>query len=137
MTLYELAQLLDVEHNFAFSPRDGMTFCNGYSSVFAAARGARVPPLKANEQKAFFETSPDWVSITRDEAITRANAGELVFAAVTQQPHGHITPLVESPPADPMCAYVSAAGVRNNVRCKLELQFGFLKPSFFTRKEQS
>lgn len=136
MTLYETAQLLDVEHNFAFCPRDGMTFCNDYSAVFAAARGVRLPPIKANEQKKLLETSPEWVAIGHDEAVTRANAQQLVFAAITEDPHGHITPLVESPPEDPTGAYVSAAGVRNFIRCKLAATFGSHQPSFFTRKEQ-
>jgi hypothetical protein len=131
VTLYELAQLLDVEHNFAFCPRDGMTFCNDYAAVFCAARGVRLPPLKANEQKAYLAGSPAWVVIGREEAVTRANAQETVLAVVELQPHGHITPLVESPAEDPTGAYVSAAGARNDVRCRLEKQFGALKPTFF------
>lgn len=129
MTLYELAQLLDVEHNFAFVPRDNSTFCNCFTSVFCAARGVRLPPLKANEQRVYLQSSPDWAAVTLAEAVTRANAGGLVVAVAELQPHGHITPLVESPDDDPAGAYVSAAGARNFVRCKLAATFGPYVPT--------
>ena len=131
MTNYQLAQLLDVEHNFAFAPREGASFCNCYASVFCAARGATLPPLKANEQMGWLAASQDWVSVGPAEAVTRVNALELVLAIAQALPHGHIAPLVESPDEDPMSAYVSAAGAHNYVRCKLERSFGPLKPTFF------
>lgn len=131
MTSYALAQLLDVEHNFAFIPRDNSTFCNCYTSAFYAARGIRLPPLKANEQKVFLESSPEWTRCEYAEAVTRANAGEDVVAVKDMAPHGHITPLVESPPEDPTHAYVSAAGARNYVRCRLDTSFGPFDPVFY------
>lgn len=131
MTSYELAQLLDVEHNFAFTARDNSTFCNCYTSAFYAARGIRLPPLKANEQKVFLGTSAEWTKCAIDEAVTRVNAGGDVVACITLIPHGHITPLVESPPEDPMGVYVSAAGARNFVRCKLAASFGPYSPVFY------
>lgn len=139
MTLYELAQLLDVEHNAAFLPTalyvDGaalpVTRCNDYAAVFCAARGARLPPLTANAQRGYLSTSPEWALVGRAEAVTRACAHETVLAIVEEQPHGHVAPLVESPPEDPESAYVSAAGARNFARCKLEQSFGMLNPSFY------
>ncbi len=136
MTLYHLAQLLDVEHNFAFIPRGTETFCNDYASVFCAALGVRLPPIPASQQHSFLLGSTDWVTIGRAEAVTRANAGQLVLASVAMDPHGHIAPCVESPDSDPTGLYVSAAGARNAIRCKLEQSFGFLKPDFFTTTKE-
>lgn len=137
MALYDLAVLLDVTENFAFTPRDNTTFCNCYSSVFCAARGVKLPPLKANDQRVYLQMSDEWSSIGYSEAVTRANAGELVLAAVNEAPHGHITPCVESPTEDPTHLYVSAAGARNAIRCKLEQSFGNLQPDFFVHSPKA
>lgn len=131
MTLYDFAVLLDVTHNFAFAPRNGLTWCNCYSSVFAAGRGVRLAPVKANDQHEALAVSADWKKIGYDEAVTRANASELVFASIVQPKDGHITPCVESPENDPTRLYVSAAGARNAIRCRLDQSFGDLSPDFF------
>ena len=134
MTLFELATLLDVTHNAALMPATGRTLCNAYASVFCAARGARLPPLLANEQLTFLQASPEWARIGRGEAVTRANAHELVVAAVAAVPHGHIAPVVESPDGDPMGCYVTAAGARNYVRCTVETSFGPMFPVYFVHQ---
>lgn len=134
MTLFEQAQLLDPEHNFAFMPRNNSTFCNCWTSVFCAARGIRLPPVSANEQFKWLSMhgEPDgWRVIGPAEAVTRANTHQLVIAIATALPHGHVAPLVESPDDDPMSAYVSAAGAHNYTRTRLERSFGPLQPVFF------
>lgn len=131
MTLFELAALLDVEHNAAFVPFGGRTWCNAYTSVFCGARGVRLPPVVADEQFTYLASSLDWQRVPKAEAVTRANAHELVVAAVQALPHGHIAPCVESPSEGPSGLYVSAAGAHNFIRAKLERSFGFLQPVFF------
>lgn len=138
--LFDLATRLNVVQNFAFSPSNGagVTWCNCYTSVFCAARGVTLDPVIADDQlNKILSVSPDWTEIGHDEAVTRANAGEMVVAAASStmlgQRHGHITPLVESPTTDPTGCYVSAAGARNAIRCRLEQSFGTVMPRFFAR----
>lgn len=132
MTNFELAQLLDVENNFALLARDGLTFCNCYASLFCAARGVRLPPDVANKQLLYLMAHQgEWDLVVRPRAVELANASELVLAVAEHEMHGHIGPLVESLPADPAGAYVSAAGAHNFIRARLEASFGPLKPVFF------
>lgn len=131
MTLLETAMLLDCEHNFAFSPRAGTTFCNCFVSVFCAARGVRLPPVSANDQSKYLIVAEAWQRVGRDEAVTLANAHELVVASMQALPHGHISPLVESPDDDPSGCYVSAAGAHNFNCARIERSFGTMLPLFF------
>ena len=133
--LYDLAVRLNVVANYAFCPRNGQTFCNDYASVFCAARGVVLPPVVADDQLGYLSTSPEWTEIGKLEAVTRANAGQLVLAvadsATLKQNHGHIVALVESPDTNPSGCFVTAAGARNAVRCPLDQQFGAIQPRFF------
>lgn len=147
MTNFELAQLLDVENNFALLPHarfiDGkptsrLTLCNCYASIYCAARGAKLPADLANKQLLYLRGHPaEWEPVSRERAHELVNSGdktELVLAVAEAPIHGHIGPCVESPPEDPKSLYVSAAGLRNFKRTKLESSFGFLTPVFFRRR---
>lgn len=139
MNLYDLAVLLDVEHEPAFFPTTllvngaplPVTRCNSYARIFCAALGVPLAPMTANALRDFLSTSPDWTLISQSEAVTRANAHELVLAVIEEQPHGHVSAFVESPAEDPMGAYVSTAGGTNHIRCRLAQSFGNLSPSFY------
>lgn len=147
MSPYETAQLVDVEHNFAFQPHRRivddkptplLTFCNCAASVFCAARGIHLPPELANKQLLFLLERPaEWERVTRDRALELVNTDptETVLAVAEYAEHGHIGACVESPPEDRKSLYVTSAGARNFNRTRLESSFGFLKPVFFRHRK--
>lgn len=130
---------IDVEHNVAFQPRDGLTFCNAYTNVVTSALGCPVPNRLANDQHDWLLSEPGqlagWGRIDSATASLRSSLGYPVVAAWRNPGgHGHIAPVVPAPAADPARLYVSAAGAENFVRCPLERSFGVHTPDLFTNR---
>lgn len=158
MTPDQLAQLLDVEHRWAFRMKtvllDGkpvpQTECNDYLGVFAAGRGVRIPGgLSANQLVTWLseqaaggtdeKLNPDaWTEYaTEAEARTASSLPELfVCAAMTEEGHGHVAPLLPPSADAPGVTRVSAAGIANFNATALVHSFGQREPGvvrFFGR----
>ncbi len=132
-SLLRTAKALSVESNFAFLPRDSITFCNCYATCFVAARGGVLPPLLANLQHAWLaDPANGWRKVDTIEAASLADDGATVLAVWTNPTggHGHIAVVLGS---DDGHLLVSAAGQRNYVCTQLERSFGLtIHPEFFT-----
>lgn len=106
-----------------------LTLCNCYTSVFCAALGCPVPPMKANDQiqKYLFANEGQmagWFKVNRAAAIARAKLGYPTLMCLVAPGHGHIAPVMPSPVTDPNGLYVSAAGRSNFVFEKAIRSFG-------------
>lgn len=137
---------LDVVNSFAFLPHvrliDGkptpmLTLCNAYTNVVTSALGCPIPALLANKQAAWLAgplgVAAGWRSIDKAQALERANDGfPVVAVAFNDTGHGHIAPVVPSPPEDKAALYVSSAGATNFVRARIGRSFGALVPQFYT-----
>lgn len=127
---------VDVAHNAAFQPRDGLTFCNCLVTVYTAALGCPVPPALANDQVSYLDSNEGrmagWNECAASTALLRASLGYPVVVGMQEQPHGHVALMVPSPVADPGRAYVSAAGAECFIRTRLEKSFGLKVVRYFT-----
>lgn len=153
MTPDELAQLLDVEHRWAFRAKtvviDGkllpQTECNDYLGVFAAARGVKIPGgLSANQLVTWLADQvaagiDGWRELQGElEARTvAADLTQFVAAVMVEEGHGHVAPVLP-PLGDPATSVtrVSAAGGANFNACALATSFGRRDPGvirFFAR----
>ncbi len=111
-----------------------LTLCNDYATCFAAAFGAELPPMKANDQWLWLQSNEAkmkgwrWVP-DRKEAQQRVRLGALV-AVVARNilGHGHIAMGVPSMLA-PSEFHVTAAGASTYVNVRLETSFGALASS--------
>jgi hypothetical protein len=152
MTPDELAQLLDVEHRWAFRAKtvviDGnqvrQTECNDYLGVFAAARGVKIPGgLTANQLVDWLEAqakagADGWRELlTATEARTAAADPSQFVCAVMKEPgHGHVAPMLPPSPDKPDVSRVSAAGLACMNAGPLVNSFGLQAPGvirYFTR----
>lgn len=129
-----------VTHNFAFCPREGMTFCNCYLSVLTAALRCPIPPILANLQHAWLLSDEGrmagWMPVDSETARARAQLGYPTVAAWPNPKHdkpGHVA-LVVPAPQGAVGLYVSAAGAENFLRAPLGRSFGINKPDMFTHQ---
>ncbi len=151
--LQQLATDLDVVNNFCFLPHrrvlapstgikgttvtmNGapyvvtaqLTVCNCYASVFMAALGVVLPPIKANEQVIWLSSNEGkmggWFEGNQTLAIERAALGYPTLVIATDQPKGHVGVVMPSPKAEPAALYVSAAGASNFVYAPAVKSFG-------------
>ena len=152
MTPDRLAELLDVEHRWAFRAKtvviDGklvpQTECNDYLGVFAAARGVHIPGgLNANQLVIWLTAQvvaglDAWRELA-GEAEARATAADLsqfVCAVMTEEGHGHVAPVLPPSADAPDVTRVSAAGGACFNSCALAASFGRREPGvirFFAR----
>lgn len=129
-----------VTANYAFAPRDGLTFCNCYVAVLTAALRCPIPPLLANLQNAWLKSDEGrmagWMPVDSETARARATLGYPTVASWANPRHdkpGHIA-LVVPAPQGATNIHVSAAGAENFVRAALGRSFGVNKPEFFTHQ---
>ena len=129
-----------VTANFAFMPRDGMTFCNCYVSVLAAALRSPIPPRLANLQNAWLKSDEGrmagWMPVDSETARQRAALGYPTVASWRNPKDslpGHIALLVP-PPQGAIGIYVTAAGAENFVRAPVGRSFGVNQPDYFTHQ---
>lgn len=124
MNIRQFVELCDVENNFCFLPRDGLTFCNCYAKVVLASQGVFIPNKTAND---LF----DWL----DDNWARGNElGEHEFdvcVAVWKNPNGHGHIAVYVPPSVNDGAQYTAAGLTNHKFCTLQQTFGNRSPTIF------
>lgn len=151
MTPDELAQLLDVEHRWAFRAKTvviagkevGQTECNDYLGVFAAARGVKIPGgYTANQLVQWLADqaaagTDGWKELgTPLEVSEYAGRHEEYFtcAAMAEEGHGHVAPVLAS--TSPGIIRCSAAGGTCFNATELVHSFGLRSPGvirFFTR----
>ena len=143
----DLVEGVDCVNNFAFLPHrrvlsEGnvtpqLTLCNCLLTIYTAALGCAVPPMLANKQATWLASNEGklagWMPCDAITAHARANLGYPVVAAASNQAgHGHVALVVPSDVTDAGHLYVSSAGTRNFIRCRIERSFGDLRPTFFT-----
>ncbi len=138
--LLALASDMAVTHNFAFSPRDGLTFCNCYVAVLTAALRCPILPCLANLQHAWLKSDEGrmagWMPVDSETARARAGLGYPTVASwrnPRDDKPGHIALLVPAPPGA-TGHYVTAAGSENFIRAALGRSFGVNRPDFFTHQ---
>ena len=122
MTLSDFVNLVDVESNFVFLPRNGMTFCNCYAKVILAYLGVDLPNMTANNLAYWFSVRDDW---TKDPGVKH----DAVVAIVKGDPHGHIAVCV-----DEKNGIYTAAGARNRKFCTIGQTFGKANPIIWYHK---
>jgi hypothetical protein len=77
--------------NPAFKPNGGITYCNQAVHFISERLGfSGFKGMMANQMATFLKKSKAWKQIPFQEAQSRANDGQLVIAAVAQNPHGHV-----------------------------------------------
>lgn len=129
-----------VTANYAFTPRDGLTFCNCYISVLTAALRCAIPPRLANLQNAWLKSNEGllagWMPVDVETARHRAALGYPTVASWSNPKHdapGHIALVVPSPPGV-ASMYISQAGTENFLRAPIGRGFGSIQPDFFTHQ---
>lgn len=116
MNIREFVELCDVENNFCFLPRDGLTFCNCYAKVVLASQGIFIPNMVANDLY-------DWFSNNKSRWSMKYGPG-IAIAIAKHSPHGHIAVEVDG-------STWTAAGAKNHKFCTLKETFGNLSPTIF------
>lgn len=138
--LTSLVTDMAVTANYAFAPRDGLTFCNCYVAVLTAALRAPIPPRLANLQHAWLKSDEGrmagWMPVDIETARQRAALGYPTVASwrnPRDDKPGHIALLVPAPPGA-SGAYVTAAGTENFIRTTVGRSFGVNQPDWFTHQ---
>lgn len=138
--LLALVHDMAVTANYAFMPREGLTYCNCYVAVLTAALRAAIPPRLANLQHAWLSSDEGrmagWMPVDAETARARATLGYPTVAAwrnPKDDKPGHIALLVPAPQGA-TGIYVTAAGAENFIRAPLGRSFGVNKPDFWTHQ---
>lgn len=138
--LLALVSDMAVTANFAFTPRDGVTFCNCYVAVLTAALRCPIPPMLANLQYAWLKSDEGrmagWMPVDSETARARVELG-YPTVAVWKNPHhdrpGHIALLVPAPKGV-VSIHITQAGASNFIRAPIGRGFGSLLVEFFTHQ---
>lgn len=138
--LLALVSDMAVTHNFAFTPRDGLTFCNCYVAVVTASLRCPIPPRLANLQNAWLKSDEGrmagWMPVDAETARARAQLGYPTVASWANPKHdapGHIALLVPAPQGV-ASIHISQAGTENFIRAPIGRGFGSLAPDYFTHQ---
>lgn len=88
---YALEHYRPIPDNPATPENERKTFCNLVVQRVCRNRGyTQFAGMLANDMIDFMGSSPDWLEVGHDTALTLVGAGELVIAGRKKVPHGHV-----------------------------------------------
>ena len=116
MDIDNFIELVDVENNFCFLPRGGLTFCNCYAKVVLASQDVFIPNALANDLADWLDKNKsNWTkSINKPSSF---GPSAVCVAVAKRQPHGHIAVMTKN-------GLWTWAGAHNRKKGSLARAFG-------------